>query len=379
MQFQKKYEWIANAIPQLSQLLREKEIINSFELTENKEHTLVKIVLNVKCLIDKETTAEQFSMIINIPEEYPKAALSCITAPNSPVPFHPHFRVIKTETEAENKTSFYGEWIDYRLQNKSEKIADFISRIYHSLNRKKEFIDLNAEEPGNPEALVFYKELPEKQGHLKQSSSNAPDKAFEIKKEHPLYTPIKKELNGIPIISGLSSSNAKSIFSRYKLLLQEVAQKRIWEHIGYGHSYSSNRIEQGGILVGWVGVDNKTKDTYGIVEDAIPALKARAGATHLEIGHKDWKKMIDEADQFIDEYPDNRLQIIGWYHTHPNRLDVFMSGVDMLTQRSFFNQDWHFAMVINPHREIWKVYQGAQANECPGYVINPMQSETSVK
>lgn len=62
------------------------------------------------------------------------------------------------------------------------------------------------------------------------------------------------------------------------------------------------------------------------------------------------------------------MRVIGWYHTHPNNLGVFMSGTDQRTQATFFSANWQFAIVLNPHRLQWKAFAGEQATECPGFV-----------
>jgi len=80
--------------------------------------------------------------------------------------------------------------------------------------------------------------------------------------------------------------------------------------------------------------------------------------------HETWKDMLDVVDNL-----DSKLQIVGWYHTHPNDLDVFMSGTDTATQARVFSHDWQFAIVLNPHKKIWRSFYGANSNECQGYVI----------
>ena len=110
------------------------------------------------------------------------------------------------------------------------------------------------------------------------------------------------------------------------------------------------------------------KIIYGVVKRSIPAKTSKSTRSHMEISHKDWKDMADEIDKYIEMESEN-LQIIGWFHTHPNNLEVFMSGIDLTTQRMIFSQDWQFAVVFNPHRKRWKVFHGRDADECQGDVI----------
>ena len=63
------------------------------------------------------------------------------------------------------------------------------------------------------------------------------------------------------------------------------------------------------------------------------------------------------------------LQVIGWYHTHPGGLSVFMSGTDRATQRRHFSADWHFALVLNPHRQSIRAFHGPECLECSAAAI----------
>ena len=87
------------------------------------------------------------------------------------------------------------------------------------------------------------------------------------------------------------------------------------------------------------------------------------------MNHATWKKMIDRVDMMLDSNPNKDLQIIGWYHTHPNQLDVFMSETDVGTQMRFFSNDWQFAIVLNPHKKLWRAFHGKNAEECKGFLI----------
>jgi hypothetical protein len=35
-----------------------------------------------------------------------------------------------------------------------------------------------------------------------------------------------------------------------------------------------------------------------------------------------------------------------------------------------FGNDWHFAVVLNPQRRVWRVFHGKAAIECPGHVLH---------
>ena len=147
--------------------------------------------------------------------------------------------------------------------------------------------------------------------------------------------------------------------------LTKEAFQTIASHISWGKYSTSNQVEQGGILLGTVYKNPETNIIYGMAEQAVNGSLARGSAAYLEVTHETWREMLNQVDRI---YPN--LQIIGWYHTHPNSLDVFMSGTDQTTQRRLFSQDWQFAIVLNPHRTIWRAFYGRNSTECKGYVLS---------
>ena len=140
------------------------------------------------------------------------------------------------------------------------------------------------------------------------------------------------------------------------LYISEQAEKEIKKHISWDKKTSANVNEQGGILIG--------KPFLGIVECVIPGELSQASAAYLEMGTETWGKMLDVYDE---NYKDKGLFVIGWFHTHPNSLSVFMSFTDMGTQRGFFNQDWHFSIVLNPHRRLIACFNSVNADKCDYY------------
>jgi len=149
------------------------------------------------------------------------------------------------------------------------------------------------------------------------------------------------------------------------LFLEPAACKQLNQHIGWQSPKPANQIEQGGLLIGKVFQKESDKVYWAVVNSIVPSIGARGTPASLEIDHNDWKEMLDRFDEHGDEYI-----VIGWYHTHPNNLDIFMSEVDRVTQQSMFCEDWHFAVVLNPQLHRWGVYRGAEAIPCSGYFLN---------
>lgn len=156
--------------------------------------------------------------------------------------------------------------------------------------------------------------------------------------------------------------------SKHLLFIKDAACGRIFQHIGWENPQAENSVEQGGWLLGEV-IETDTGEFCGIVKRAIPAVNGRGSSAYLRLGHDAWKAMYDQLDANPKENGGRELLVVGWYHTHPNNLPVFMSGTDLNTQRTMFSKPWQFAVVLNPHQHVWAVFQGPEADECPGYIV----------
>lgn len=149
------------------------------------------------------------------------------------------------------------------------------------------------------------------------------------------------------------------------LVISQRAEREIKDHIGWAEKTRYNIREQGGIMIGSPYlVDGRT---VSVVECAIPAELSESNAAYLKMDTETWLKMLNCYDE---SYRDQGLYVVGWFHTHPNGLGVFMSSTDMGTQRAFFREDWHFAVVLNPHRKMIACFHSAQAELCSFYPAN---------
>ncbi|MBS9783465.1 MAG: Mov34/MPN/PAD-1 family protein [Pasteurella sp.] len=177
-------------------------------------------------------------------------------------------------------------------------------------------------------------------------------------------------------LNGDGSNFRETLKPTHRLYIEDKAREMIFEHIGWSKKTKSNIVEQGGLLLGHVYYDEKQDLTYGVTKVAIPAETGRGSATYLELDHATWAQMLAKKGEINESIEDEseKLQTIGWYHTHPNSLDVFMSGTDVATQSTHFKEDWHFAIVLNPHRLIWRAFWGERAIPCKGYFISGLQS-----
>lgn len=351
----------------------------------------------------------QFSLHLR-PNQSSQITFRLDTVLGSPIPYHPHFKVIDKSGVQDFFTRSIkkvGRWIDYELAPSS--IEAFIRKVVLSLQYHKTYIDINASRIGNDKALEWYlkefhtndihKKFPtghflEKRFDLKKSAdqSSAGPKKFEVLRntdnhEQPTKTSKKFAINKerkyeiqekkfpefeeeqmLHSDCTLSESNAR-------LIITNEARKKIWKHIGWAdNDQKNNRVEQGGVLLGHVYKDKSLGIQFGIVDNVVSGHSAVGNSTYLEMNHETWSEMMAEVDEIVDSDPENEVQVIGWYHTHPNQLNVFMSGTDMNTQHNYFNQPWHFAIVLNPHRQIWKAFVGKDAKLCKGIIFNSTES-----
>ncbi len=191
---------------------------------------------------------------------------------------------------------------------------------------------------------------------------------FVIDKIIPPYKPISLVEHQLSLLEKMDSYVQEGADKKKKITLLPQAVLSIMSHISWAEKTKENVVEQGGILIGHTYHDPNTDVMYGIVMEAIPAHDARGTSAYLEFNHEVWKGMMDKADVILDAHAEPKPQIIGWYHTHPNDLSVFMSGTDLRTQQTHFCQEWQFAIVLNPHRQIWRAFYGMYARECYGFM-----------
>lgn len=164
---------------------------------------------------------------------------------------------------------------------------------------------------------------------------------------------------------GLLSARELATTRRPLLVISQRAEREIKDHIGWAMKTRYNIREQGGILIGSPYlVDGRV---VSVVECAIPAELSESNAAYLKMDTETWVKMLNLYDE---RYRDQGLYVVGWFHTHPNGLGVFMSSTDMGTQWAFFRENWHFAIVLNPHRKLIACFHSAQADSCCLYPAN---------
>ncbi|MEJ5170859.1 MAG: Mov34/MPN/PAD-1 family protein [Fimbriimonadales bacterium] len=135
------------------------------------------------------------------------------------------------------------------------------------------------------------------------------------------------------------------------VLIFESALERMMEHLRL-----DTTVELGGVLFGRAYRIRESGSCVPVITHSAAGHGARSGAASLEIGTEAWSSILAEASsEGVDE------PVVGWYHSHPG-LGVFLSGVDLCTQRSHFHHDWSVAIVVDPRRHEIGAFLGAEGS-----------------
>lgn len=136
---------------------------------------------------------------------------------------------------------------------------------------------------------------------------------------------------------------------------------------------SDTAREHGGVLAGSPYVDDRLGITFVDVQAALPALDSQGSAIHLQFTAPDWAFI---SGMLAEEYPGQ--VVVGWFHSHP-ALGVFMSGTDAATQRAFFNQPWHLALVVDPLARASGWFYGADSEPLQRLQVIVYPQESTVQ
>lgn len=334
---------------------------------------------------------------IKLPATYPNKPPKCLLhKKDSNKLFHPHLKATLMLNGLIWLNPFY---------DPQKGLASYVLNLIKSLQYNPEFIDEQAKEC-NKKAMEWYiqekKSNPSlfpidktplttiktfnikdqsqnnkkvnivKTGQLSNTSSvllQGSQKKFVIKEITPPYQPEEKSIPSFSESSIFPCSCEHTISSPNMLFLTEHAMQEIASFTGWGQTTNFNCVEQGGILLGNVYKEPINNRIYGIVNDVVTAATATGTAAYLMMGHDTWGEMLNQVDNILSLKNKKNIHIIGWFHTHPNELGIFMSETDRGTQARVFCHDWHFAVVLNPLKQSWGVFNGHNAEPCKGCVI----------
>ena len=111
------------------------------------------------------------------------------------------------------------------------------------------------------------------------------------------------------------------------------------------HALRDTSVELGGIILGFECVDDQTGEPFVWVTKSLEAKHYENTQASFTYTHEAWEEITRERDRL---YPD--LDIVGWYHTHPD-FGIFLSSHDLFIHRNFFNQPLQLAYVVDPIRQ----------------------------
>lgn len=222
------------------------------------------------------------------------------------------------------------------------------------------------EPPALPESRLEQVTLPPKEAASGKDEETGEGPSIVINRK----TNYKPTLRSEPFHFSSKTPNPQGDDRRY-LILVDQAYKELKHTLEWGEKTRRNCVEQGGILLG--SVESYHNEIYCFIKNILLA-ETHGDPAFVEFTSRMWADMQDRLDKINASMEDDeKLVIVGWFHTHPNHLAVFMSGTDMDTQRLNFSQKWQVSLVMNPHTNTYRVYFGADAKE--GKVVFPEQLE----
>jgi proteasome lid subunit RPN8/RPN11 len=131
------------------------------------------------------------------------------------------------------------------------------------------------------------------------------------------------------------------------------------------HALRDTSVELGGILLGKECIDDLTGALFVWVTKSLEAKHYENTQASFTYTHDSWEEITRERDQ---KHPD--LDIVGWYHTHPD-FGVFLSSHDMFIHRHFFAQPLQLAYVVDPIRQTRGFFRwrGGEMEQTGGFYL----------
>jgi proteasome lid subunit RPN8/RPN11 len=131
------------------------------------------------------------------------------------------------------------------------------------------------------------------------------------------------------------------------------------------HALRDTSVELGGILLGKECLDERTGLPFVLVTRSLEAKHYENTQASFTYTHDSWEEITRERDRL---HPD--LDIVGWYHTHPD-FGIFLSSHDQFIHRHFFAQSLQVAYVVDPVRQTRGFFQwrDGELEQVGGYYL----------
>lgn len=107
------------------------------------------------------------------------------------------------------------------------------------------------------------------------------------------------------------------------------------------HALSDIRVELGGVMLGGQYEDEQNRP-FVVIADALRARHYESTPGSFKFTHDTWAEFTRQRAEMPAD-----LEIVGWYHTHPN-WGVFLSELDRFICEHFFGRPGDVALVIDP-------------------------------
>ncbi len=107
------------------------------------------------------------------------------------------------------------------------------------------------------------------------------------------------------------------------------------------HALSDTSVELGGVLLGGRHLDSGGRP-FVVITECLRAAHYESTKGSFKFTHETWSAITRQRQAIAPE-----LQMVGWYHTHPD-WGVFLSGMDLFICKHFFRDKLDVAYVIDP-------------------------------
>lgn len=131
----------------------------------------------------------------------------------------------------------------------------------------------------------------------------------------------------------------------FEVYISELADSKIVEH---AEAEAPRRLEVMGFMLGYVSAH--AGRTYSVIRDVVTT-ELRSSSSKVRFDPEAFPRLFVELDGSGFDYI-----LVGWYHSHPGHT-CFLSKTDLVTQRAFFNQPYHTALVIDPINKDVKTFK----------------------
>ncbi len=154
----------------------------------------------------------------------------------------------------------------------------------------------------------------------------------------------------------------------FDIYMSSVAERKVRAH---AVNEAPNRLEVMGFMLGevrrWKG------RTYSLVRDIVTT-QLKSSSSKVRFDPEAFPSLFHGLDDSGFDYI-----LVGWYHSHPGHT-CFLSRTDLETQRSFFDQPYHSALVIDPiNRDVKAFKLSASGYEEVAFAVYEPEASATAK